>query len=397
MSATVSIIIPVYNAAFCLRETIDSVVGQTYRALEIICVDDGSTDGSAAILHEYAQRDERVRVIEQANAGAAAARNAGLDAATGEYLMMLDADDLYAPNMIEKMYGRARMGGCDIVICRSVEFDHETGSVVNSTGSARIDQVPLKECFTWEDMGGYVFTAFLGWPWDKFYRRSFVEQNRLRFPLLKNSEDLYFVFLSLVRAQGISFIEEPLIRHRLARAGSVSNSRVQDPYAFYEGICLLKTTLKEGPSYEKLEWGFLNWAMDYTLWNIESLPLGEQRAGLVRALVSGRLSELEVCTHGMHYYALCPDFALRYNRLKEEIGLRDGSVAHAEVHPSLGYAVKFFSEAQWGGFRKAFGSLKDWLIRRSGKISDELPYSENRGKALLPERPLREEMNSDER
>ena len=86
----VSVIIPVYNVEKYLRACLDSVVNQTFRDIEIICVDDGSTDGSGAILDEYAAKDSRMRVIRQANAGAGAARNAGLDVATGEYVFFAD-------------------------------------------------------------------------------------------------------------------------------------------------------------------------------------------------------------------------------------------------------------------------------------------------------------------
>lgn len=93
-----SVIIPVYNAARYLREAIDSVLAQTYKHFELICIDDGSTDGSAAILDEYAERfSGRVKVIHQANQGVSAARNRGLDEAKGEWIAWIDADDMYAP------------------------------------------------------------------------------------------------------------------------------------------------------------------------------------------------------------------------------------------------------------------------------------------------------------
>ena len=111
----ISVIIPVYNAEQYLRKCLDSVVSQTFRDIEIICVDDGSTDGSGAILDEYAAKDNRIVVIHQANAGVAAARNTGLKSAQGEYLAFLDSDDAYNPQLCELAYNRACQSGADIV------------------------------------------------------------------------------------------------------------------------------------------------------------------------------------------------------------------------------------------------------------------------------------------
>ena len=102
MGTKVSVILPVYNVSDYLRQCMDSIVGQTLKDIEIICVDDGSTDDSLAILKEYEAKDQRVKVIQQANAGAGAARNKGLEIATGEYLSFLDSDDFFEPDMLEK-------------------------------------------------------------------------------------------------------------------------------------------------------------------------------------------------------------------------------------------------------------------------------------------------------
>ena len=103
----ISVIIPVYNAEKYLRECLDSVIEQTLQEIEIICVDDGSTDNSLAILKEYTQKDERLKIIEQANRGAGAARNLGMAVALGEYLAFLDADDLYYPQALAQAYSVA--------------------------------------------------------------------------------------------------------------------------------------------------------------------------------------------------------------------------------------------------------------------------------------------------
>ena len=107
----VSVIIPVYNAAEFLKDGLNSLLKQTLREIEIICVDDGSTDGSLVILKEFEKADARIRVIHQENQGAGAARNNGMDVARGKYLAFLDADDFFEKNMLKAAYDRAEETG----------------------------------------------------------------------------------------------------------------------------------------------------------------------------------------------------------------------------------------------------------------------------------------------
>ena len=104
----VSVVIPVYNIEAHLRQCLDSVAGQSLSDLEIICVDDGSTDTSPAILAEYARRDPRFQVVWQANAGPGAARNRGMELAAGKYLIFLDSDDWFEPDFLERMTARGQ-------------------------------------------------------------------------------------------------------------------------------------------------------------------------------------------------------------------------------------------------------------------------------------------------
>ena len=114
MKPLLSVVVPVYNAAKFLPHCLDSLCGQTYRNLEIVCVNDGSTDDSLAVLKKYASRDTRIKVIRQENAGVSAARNRGLDAATGELVTFVDADDWLEPNTYETAV-QAFCAGVDMV------------------------------------------------------------------------------------------------------------------------------------------------------------------------------------------------------------------------------------------------------------------------------------------
>lgn len=124
----ISVIVPIYNSEKFLSECVDSILGQTYPDLEVLLIDDGSPDNCPVLCDDYARQDDRVRVIHQKNAGVAAARNTGLDAATGDYITFVDSDDYIDADMYETMMAVAEKHDCDVVMCDCVkEFgDHQT-------------------------------------------------------------------------------------------------------------------------------------------------------------------------------------------------------------------------------------------------------------------------------
>ena len=124
-SIKVSVIIPVYNAEKYLPECMESILSQTYKNIEIICVDDGSTDSSAKIIKFYQKIDKRINLIQQTNQYAGAARNHGFDVSGGDYIMFLDADDYFEHNLIEKMVSAIYEKNADIVICQSLGLDEK--------------------------------------------------------------------------------------------------------------------------------------------------------------------------------------------------------------------------------------------------------------------------------
>lgn len=275
--AQVSVIIPVHNIEHHLRRCLDSVAGQTLSDLEILCVDDGSTDQSPAILAEYAAKDRRFQIITQANTGPGGARNAGLKRATGEYLIFLDSDDWFEPDLLEKLVGRAGETGADITICQAVEFDTETGRALPSDWMLKGQYLP-GETFAPAEIADHLFQFTYGWPWDKLYRAEFVRQAGLCYPPLPNSEDLVFVFQSLALAGRISVVPCPLVHHRVHRMSSVSNSRHRDPKAPYEALKLLRRGLEERGLYPRYQRSFLNWAMEFLVWNVANMgDRGAQR------------------------------------------------------------------------------------------------------------------------
>ena len=127
----ITVIVPVCNVAKYLRRCLDSVISQTYQNLEIICVDDGSTDHSSEICEQYALKDERVKVFHQENQGVSAARNKGLDMVAGEYITFVDSDDYIQSDMLERLYSELSKSEASYVICGY--------NVVNSAGIVLMD------------------------------------------------------------------------------------------------------------------------------------------------------------------------------------------------------------------------------------------------------------------
>lgn len=143
MQSLISVIIPFYNVEKYIEECILSVLGQDYKNLEILFVNDGSTDGSAKIVEKYAKVDERITVINKKNGGVSSARNVGMDVAKGEYLLFVDSDDLLAKNMISELYKLSKEHDADIVTCDSLPF-YDTFVAPETTMNLKIHNDPKK-------------------------------------------------------------------------------------------------------------------------------------------------------------------------------------------------------------------------------------------------------------
>ena len=131
MEKLISVIIPVYNVVNYFDRCINSIINQTFKNLEIIIVDDGSTDGSSEACDKIAKIDNRIKVIHQINMGLSAARNAGLNIATGEYIAFVDSDDYLHPRMYEILYKEMTKNEVDMVICEFNEFEEEPKYIAN--------------------------------------------------------------------------------------------------------------------------------------------------------------------------------------------------------------------------------------------------------------------------
>lgn len=219
-SPKVSVIVPVYKAEKYLRKCVDSILAQTFRDFEVILVDDGSPDGSGEICDEYARRDARVRVIHKANGGVSSARQAGLDAARGEYTIHADPDDWVEPNMLEELYAKAKAEDADMVICDFYyEYSPTRITVCRQRLKDRHPETVIAQLFRME---------VTGCVWNKLIRTSLFRENSISFPKGINiGEDYSVVVALLLVAQKITSVDLPLY-HYIRNQGSMTKRKSED-------------------------------------------------------------------------------------------------------------------------------------------------------------------------
>lgn len=250
---------PIYNAYDYLRPAIDSVLGQTMREIELICVDDGSTDHSLDILKEYQNTDTRVRIITENNAGPSWARNKGLSRVRGEYVIFLDADDFYEPALLQKLYELAERDSLDIAITEyDIYNDHTGGYEPKINGDC--ESVFTKDAvISKSDHPDQIFQCVTNFVWNKLFRRSFLEEKELVFDNeLRVFEDVYFVMTALSQADRVGKNFDILIHHRVYSEQSKNRLFRKYYHQVPELYARIKEFLMKRGVYAPLSRSFLN-------------------------------------------------------------------------------------------------------------------------------------------
>ena len=217
MKPLVSVIIPVYNTEKYLKECLDSVISQTLKDIEIICINDGSTDNSVDILKEYAKNDIRIKIVNQQNGGRSVARNSGLQVACGKYIMFCDSDDQYKQNMCETLYNLIKKNKTDIACCEiavNYECDHNLQESDKDYYALKFEG--KKECTTGD------LLKIDGSVCNKIFSKKIIDKFNIKFPEGLVYEDTAFFFMYYSICQNAYFIKQPLyiyIRHE----GSIMN------------------------------------------------------------------------------------------------------------------------------------------------------------------------------
>jgi len=224
-----SVIIPVYNKEKYLRQCLDSVLDQGLKELEVIAVDDGSTDSSGAILDEYARRDPRIKAVHQKNQGAGPARNTGLELAAGDYIFFLDADDFLSENRLLPAYEYAVSHDADMTYFSFNEYNEKTGEIKPITTDTYLRPPEFNRAFSWRDFPDDFFLHFGGNAASIFFRSTFLMTSGIRFRAAENSEDFDFIMSNLLLANSIIWAGGNFYNYRKGTGTSIEDRREDAP------------------------------------------------------------------------------------------------------------------------------------------------------------------------
>lgn len=298
----ISVVIPVYNTKNYLVKCVKSVINQTHKNLEIILVDDGSYDGSEKICDYFGTIDERLKVIHQANQGLSAARNAGIDAATGHWIAFLDSDDWIEETMYEKLYGLALKYDADISSCGTRKIFYgkdvmEKNEYSNESVIIFDDEKMIEGLLTQENIRFEV--------WNKLWKRDLI--GNVRFIEGQVSEDIHFDRLMFMRANKLVHTTVPLHNYLVSRPGSTNTSFKLARMCVYEEF---DKWIESYSANAKIQEIINVLAADFAIGMYESAVITKQKKEIIAAL--GQLFD-------KYYYN---SRGSQYRNLKNKIKLR---------------------------------------------------------------------------
>lgn len=290
----VSIIIPVYNCEDYLRECLDSLKKQTLKDIEIICIDDESTDSSYEILQEYAKEDKRFRVFQQKHSNAGNARNLGISKARGVYLLFLDSDDFFDENLCKKTYHFANFYKTDVLLFTAYRYDHQTKSIENYKTLLNTDYITPKTVYSGKDLKEHLYHITSSCPWTKLFSKKFVKKHNLQFQALPNSNDVYFVRSGLALADRIMAINEKLVYYRINAGGNTQAKKHKNPLSFIEAYKKVKGKLEEEGVFEDFYQTYMNVLVTEIVFNYNSTKTEEAKKNILDYLKKQGLKELGI-------------------------------------------------------------------------------------------------------
>ena len=268
----VTIIIPVFNPGSLLYKCLESVANQSLRDIEIICVNDGSTDNSAEVLDRYSEFDSRFKIFHQKNQGAGIARNKGIQESTGDYIIFLDSDDWVEVDMCEKLYNHAEKLNSDVVIFDALWHTLD-GRISKFSYFNEFNEDYNTFSFDYHFIKNKVMVGSLGVIWSKFYKSSFIKNNDLKFPRHKIYNDVEFYFKTTLLSKNMSYFPKTFYHYiRLGQPSLQTSFRKgEDELIWFEVLDGLYKFFIEYKLMDEFRLDFINYCMYYTMGKLNNI------------------------------------------------------------------------------------------------------------------------------
>lgn len=339
---TVSVIIPSYNAEQFIGKCLRSVLDQTLRDIEVIVVDDGSTDATLSVVEPFAQQDNRLTVIRQKNSYAGVARNNGMRHASGTYLYFLDSDDFIDKTALETMVSAAESCNADVVVCKSRRYSMKDGSKEPIAYALRDYQLdtPLSQ----KDIAKTLFRSVVGWPWDKLFKKSFIDAHQLEYQPLRSTNDAFFVFMAMALAKTTICIHNELVTHRVDNKASISNTRKKSWNNALIAMDAIDERLHAEGIYDLFERTYVNWCVNFVYWNINTLD-DESACGLIQA-ARPKLQDIPLDDPNYYFLRRDYDFARYMNMSLDELVLTAARQREECINAKRVYATRTYKLAK---------------------------------------------------
>ena len=264
----ISVIIPVYNTEKYLRQCLDSVINQTLKDIEIICINDGSTDNSLRILEEYAKSDTRINIINQKNHGQGYARNKGLEITSGEYIAFLDSDDFVDVEAFESLYTYAKKYNADFVefLINNYNNNSDADGLFHTDYKFNENQI-----YTNVELNKYIFSVPI-LACNKIYKKDFINKHNIHFSCGKLGEDHIFTIKSRLLAERICFMNKAFYFYRI-NSDSITHKKSIKTIGIFKIMQKIEKYLKNNNYLNQLSEEFEAYKYNFTLWNIDNVPI----------------------------------------------------------------------------------------------------------------------------
>ncbi|WP_051656765.1 CDP-glycerol glycerophosphotransferase family protein [Butyrivibrio sp. AE3004] len=269
----VSVVVPSYNTEEFIDTCLSSIANQTFKDIEVIVVDDGSTDNTVKKINKFVKKDNRFRLIEQEHSNAGEARNKGLREAKGKYIVFWDSDDFFEPQAIEDLYDRAEAKKADIVICRHCKYDTKSGMKMYVQSS--IAFLPEEEVFSRHEIPERIINVTTNVPWNKFFRVDFVRENGIEFQSIEKANDAFFSMSCMAFAERVCFLDEYLVNWRTGQSISTTTDPKRSPLCVFKAFEKTKDFLVSRGIYDEVKRSFINKALGSYLYTVSTF-VGQQ-------------------------------------------------------------------------------------------------------------------------